>query len=119
LKIAELKKQDVGAAVLRTQIASVYLAKEKFNAAQQALAKAIPVLETATDQKDNLANALNLQGIAYYYMREPNKAEPLLERAYKIDSELYGTQSSACAGVQTNLARVYEMKHKLDLAERS
>jgi serine/threonine protein kinase len=118
LKIAESKKQDVGAAVLRTQIASVYLATEKFKAAQQVLAKAIPVLETATDQKDNLGNALNLQGIAYYYMRDPNKAEPLLERAYKIDSELYGTQSSACAGVQTNLARVYEMNHKLDLAER-
>ena len=99
--------------------ASQAITDQQFGVAEDALAKVIPTLERGgAAQQDNLANALNLMGIAHYYSRSPVKAEPYLRRAYDIDKSLYGAESAACAGVLTNLARVAEMEQSFDNAEK-
>jgi tetratricopeptide (TPR) repeat protein len=86
--------------------------------ALQTLTRAVPLLERGgVDEKDELANALNMMGICYYYMHQPVRAQPYLLKAYNLDKQLCGADSAACAGVLTNLARVSEMQRKFEKAE--
>lgn len=101
------------------QAASEQINSSNYAGAASTLSKAIPLLEKGdADDKDELANALNMMGICYYYTHEPAKAEPYLRRAYDLDKQLFGAGSAACAGVLTNLGRVCEMRRKLDKAEK-
>jgi serine/threonine protein kinase len=113
-----VRKQD-GPSWPLLETASTAIGKQQYGVAQEALGKVIPQLEKSGDgQKENLANAYNMLGISYYYMRDPAKAEPYLQKAYALDKQLSGPESAACAGDLTNLARVTEMQRKLDTAEQ-
>ena len=117
LAIDQKRLDFVSAASANNNLAVIYTAQGRYDEAEAAFKRCLPVLENGSGNKEKLAETLTNFGNLYMDKEQPELAEPVYQRALKINETRFGSADERIKGELSNLANCYRHQGKLAKAE--